>query len=184
MTRLFLLFPVFFFLAACGTPNTAVQKGDPNVKPETSLEAPLYSKGGSAVRGEVTISQHDDTWRLSVSLHAAMPDERFRVAFFDNGNCSSPNAFSAGKLWAPPDTPSDVDPGTWIPLIHSDFNGEANIVSLRLPNPGRHSLEVFRKKSVLIFQRRDVQVLKPGVKNDVAACGVFNTPASLLEDLL
>jgi len=142
------------------------------------LAAPLFSKGGSSAQGKITIYQKDDRWLLSVSIFGLPPGASYRVAFFDNGNCSSPNAFSAGKLWLPPDTPEGTRPDKWIPPFYAGTNGSLD-AAVRLPNPGQHSEEVFRKRSVLVFAGDAVQELKPGVPNEVAACGVFDTIQAL-----
>lgn len=138
------------------------------------LEAPLFPKGGSSAQGKITIYQKDDRWQLSVTVFGLSPGASLRVAFFDHGNCSSPNAFSAGKLWLPPDAPEGTQPDKWITLFHTTANGSLDAVT-RLPNPGRHSEEAFRSRSVLVFAGDTVQELKPGVPNGVVACGVFDT---------
>ncbi|MDR0770811.1 MAG: hypothetical protein LBE75_06385 [Burkholderiales bacterium] len=168
-------------LSACGGSTLSGASGDPpgDNKPLRGLAAPLFSKGGSSAQGKITIYQKDDRWQLSVTIFSLSPGASYRLAFFDNGNCSSPNAFSAGKLWSPPDMPEGIRPDKWIPLLHADTLGNLDAVT-RLPNPGRHNEEVFRKRSVLVFVGDTVRELAPGVSNEVAACGVFDTIQTLL----
>ncbi|MDR2710618.1 MAG: hypothetical protein LBB65_04725 [Burkholderiales bacterium] len=170
-------------LTACGgnklsnEPGNPVEDPDSN-KPLRGLEAPLFSKGGSSAQGKITVSQSGNRWHLSIAIFGVPPASLYRVAFFDNGNCSSPNAFSAGKLWLPPGTPADIKPDKWISPVHASIAGGIDVVA-RLPNPEQRNEEVFRKRSVLVFAGNDVQELKPGVANDVVACGVFDTIQTL-----
>jgi Cu/Zn superoxide dismutase len=168
-------------LAACS--NNPVNAPGPAENPEKKkslrgLEAHLIAKGGSSARGKVTINQKGDRWQLSITAFSLPPGLAYRVAFFDNGNCSSPNAFSAGKLWLPPGSPEGTRPDVWIPSLYTDTLGNADVV-MRLPNPVGHDEEVFRKRSVLIFFGNTAQELKPGVPNEVVACGVFDTIQTL-----
>lgn len=175
-------------LTACGGSRLSNEKGDTGVTVETSggggskpmrgLEAPLYAKGGSGVQGKITVIQSGDRWRLSITLFGLPPSSTYRLAFFDNGNCSSPNAFSAGKLWAPPGTPEGTRPDRWIPTFSAGQAGSIDAVT-SLPNPGEHDESVFRKRSILVFAGMDVEELKPSVRNDVVACGVFDTIQTL-----
>ena len=184
MTKYFLHFiqclPIAFavaVLASCGG-KTALAPADenPREKKETILRADVLGKGGAATHGFVSVSARKNRWVVSVNVTGVPPGD-YRVAFFDNGNCSSPNAFSAGKLWAPEGTKND--PATWIPLLTAEAIGKMQTIA-RLPNPERHGVEVFKKRSVLIFSGRQVEELKSGVSNGVIACGVFDTPSSLL----
>ncbi|MDR0247881.1 MAG: hypothetical protein LBI16_05775 [Burkholderiales bacterium] len=166
-------------LSACSgskwfdTPDASAEKPGEQKKVR-GLAASLFSKGGSSAQGKITIYQRDDRWQLSVTAFSLPPGRPYRVAFFDNGNCSSPNAFSAGKLWLPPDTPEGIRSDKWIPLFYSDSIGGLDVVT-RLPNPGKHSEEVFRNRSVLVFAGDTAQEPKPSVPNEVIACGVFDT---------
>ncbi|MDR2172639.1 MAG: hypothetical protein LBE32_00265 [Burkholderiales bacterium] len=161
-------------LSACSSNNPASASAEKPKEPIRGLEAPLFPKGGASAQGKITIYQKDDRWQLSVTVFGLPPGKSLRVAFFDHGNCSSPNAFSAGALWLPPDTPEGTRPDKWIPLFHTTANGSLDAVT-RLPNPGRHTEEAFRSRSVLVFAGDTVQELKPGVPNGVVACGVFDT---------
>jgi Copper/zinc superoxide dismutase (SODC). len=179
-TRVVLAAFTALLLAACGGKAAqAPVENEPREKKETILRADLLSKGGSAVHGFVSVAARKDRWVVSANITGATFGD-YRVAFFDNGNCSSPNAFSAGKLWAPPETPSD--PAIWVPLLTADTVGNMQTIA-RLPNPQRLDVSVFKKRSVLIFSGRNVSELKPGVRNEVVACGVFDTPSSLLDPL-
>lgn len=172
-------------LGACSSGKLSNAPGSPvEMPPEKErqtrgLEAPLYSKGGSSAQGAITIYQKDDRWQLSITIFALPPATAYRLVFFDNGNCSSPNAFSAGKPWLPPDTPEGTRPDKWIPYMYADGRGNIDAV-IRLPNPAQHSEEVFRKRSVLVFAGDKVTELKPGVPNEVVGCGVFDTIQTLL----
>jgi hypothetical protein len=168
-------------LAACS--SNPVNAPDSAENPEKrksprGLEARLIAKGGSSAQGRIAIDQKGDRWQLSITVFALSASSLYRVAFFDHGNCSSPNAFSAGKLWLPPGSPEGTRPDVWISSLYTDTLGNADVV-MRLPNPAGHNEEVFRKRSVLVFAGSAVQELKPGAPNEVVACGVFDTIQTL-----
>ncbi|MCL2873208.1 MAG: hypothetical protein FWF41_09635 [Betaproteobacteria bacterium] len=173
-------------LTACGGSRLSNEKDDTGIavempggsKPMRGLEALLYAKGGSSAQGKIMVVQSGDRWRLSITIFGLPPSSTYRLAFFDNGNCSSPNAFSAGKLWPPPGTPEGTRLDRWIPTFSASQGGSIDAVT-SLPNPSEQNESVFRKRSVLVFAGIDVQELKPSVRNDVVACGVFDTIQTL-----
>jgi hypothetical protein len=169
-----------FTLAACGSkPKTDDDPYDRKPRQIHGLEAPLFPKGGSSAKGSISVYPRGERWVLSVSIVGLPPNTAYRVAFFDNGNCSSPNAFSAGKPWLPPETPEGTRADKWITTMHATMHGTIDS-AVRLPNPSRHNEEVFRKRSVLVFIGEHVQELKPDIPNNVVACGVFDTIQSLI----
>ncbi|MDR1529033.1 MAG: hypothetical protein LBS40_01215 [Burkholderiales bacterium] len=181
--RMLFLFLLACFVAACGgrSANMPADDSQPE-QAKNMLEARLIGKGGAGVRGTVTISAKGKYWLVSSTIGGAMPGD-YLIAFYDNGNCTSPNAFSAGKIWLPPDTPEGTKADAWIPpLSPNPSTGSAQIV-VRLPNPAEHGIAVFHHRSVLVFSGRKAEELKPDVRNDVVACGVFEAPVSLLDPL-
>src|SRR5207244_1359936 len=90
--------------------------------PSPGLVASLRGLG-AAVTGKVRVIDRGDGITLLISA-INMPIGEYRVAFHQNGNCSSPNGFSAGPAWAP----SGQSPATLIPpLTNSDGNAEASV---------------------------------------------------------
>lgn len=179
--RILLLSLLACLFAACsGQSVQRIAEDDQPEKPENMLEARMLPKGGSSIKGTITVAAKGKSWRVSVIVTGA-PYGDYRVAFFDNGNCTSPNAFSAGKIWMPPGIPEGTEADRWIPLLNPDpATGNAQLTT-RLPNPEGHGIDLFHNRSVLIFSGRNAEELAPGVRNDVVACGTFEVPTSLFD---
>ena len=139
--------------------------------PSPGLVAPL--KGlGSAVSGRVRVIDRGDGITLLVSA-INLPLGEFRVAFHRNGNCSSPNGFSAGPAWAP----AGVSPAQLVPIFtNGDGNTEA---SVRVPGVHTTGEDGLAGRSVVVYQGRTITDAQPGVANNRVACGVFE-PVQLL----
>lgn len=138
------------------------------------VEAPLAPKGGSASTGNAKFVPYDGGVTMLVSFNGAVAGE-YRVVIHANGNCTSPNAFSAGAPWAPSGT-------TVPPLIRqvvANSNGTAimttRIAGLRIDGP-----EGINGKSVVIHDGAlgplDAQ---PGIPNNRIACGVIGPLRSI-----
>jgi Cu/Zn superoxide dismutase len=126
---------------------------------------------GSAMSGKVRVVDRGDG--VSVSLSAINLPQIYRVAFHQNGNCSSPNGFSAGPAWAP----AGLSPTKLAPLLmNSDGNGEAEFHVSGVHTTGENGLA---GRSVLFYFGYDIEPVKPDVRNNVVACGVFE-PAQIL----
>ena len=83
-------------LAACASKA-------PNGAP-TMAEARFQPINRSSVVGAAILAGYDGGVRLQVNFNGPGPGE-YRVMIHANGNCSSPNGFSAGAPWAPPGVP-------------------------------------------------------------------------------
>ena len=90
-----------------------------------------------------------------------------------NGNCSSPNGFSAGAPWSPPGWKES--PTRLIPEVTANSSGNATMVArvrgVRLGDA--------LKRSVLVYQGTTPQQPQPDVPNNVVACGVFEQATTL-----
>jgi Cu/Zn superoxide dismutase len=95
-----------------------------------------------------------------------LPIGQYRVAFHRNGNCSSPNGFSAGPAWAP----EGKLPATLVPpLTNTDGNAEASTHVAGVHTTGENGLA---GRSVMLYWGT-IEDIQPGVRNNVLACGVF-----------
>ncbi|HVO88667.1 MAG TPA: hypothetical protein VMV45_09000 [Casimicrobiaceae bacterium] len=150
-------------VAACSN-NRAFEEAPPPAN--LGIEAPLRPLG-SGISGKVRVVDRGDGVAVLVSI-ANVGQGTFRVAFHENGNCSSPNAFSAGPLWSPPG--SSVDPRRMIPPLQS--NTERN-TEAQVHVAGVRSVDLMGR-SVLIYDGSSIPELRPGVPNNVLACGVFS----------
>jgi Cu/Zn superoxide dismutase len=157
-------------LVACAPSGTAPPPivGVPASPPTAGLVAQLRGLG-SAVSGNVRVIDKGDGITLLVSA-INMPIGEFRVAFHENGSCSSPNGFSAGPAWAPPGR----SPSTLIPVLMTlnsrDGNAESEIHVAGVHTQGENGLA---GRSVILYGGRTITEIKPGVPNNAFACGVF-----------
>ena len=129
---------------------------------------------GSAASGMVRVRESADYLLVQVELGGVGPGT-YRAVFHETPNCSSPNAFSAGAPWPSPGT--RTSPAQLIPLMNANIEGRAELVArLKGVKMGDGGM---LNRSVLIYGGTTVEPLKPGVPNNVVACGVFVKATSL-----
>ena len=153
-------------LMGCESSRSIFQSKDSDASkgPSPGLVAPLRGLG-SAVSGKVRVIDRGDGITVMVS-GTNLPIGEYRVAFHQNGNCSSPNGFSAGPAWAPPGR----SPATLIPpLTNGDGNAEASVWVSGVHTTGENGVA---GRSVMLYWGA-VTPVQPGVRNNVIACGVF-----------
>ena len=156
-------------LAAC---QSAQQSGSTLSGSGPNLEAKLVAAGGSSVTGAAILRAYDGGVIMTVNFNGAGPGE-YRIAVHANGNCSSPNAFSAGPPWAPP--------GVTVAAPTAFKNDESASLSVRLPGYRIDGPEGVTGRSVVVHAgTRNSLDAQPGVPNGRIACGVIGTPRSLL----
>ncbi len=97
-------------------------------KKPAAVEAGLAPIGGSAAQGSVIFSPRGDGVTMLVQLNGLAPGS-YRVLVHANGNCSSPNGFSAGPPWSPPGATPPLPER--IPIITTNSEG-AGTLTLRL----------------------------------------------------
>ncbi|HEY2815537.1 MAG TPA: hypothetical protein VGK44_00245 [Casimicrobiaceae bacterium] len=140
----------------------------PKENPAAGLVAPLRGLG-SAVSGKIRVIDKGDGVTLLVSA-INMPIGEFRVAFHQNGNCSSPNGFSAGPAWAP----AGLSPTKLVPSLSTfgsrDGNAEREVHVAGVHTQGEDGLA---GRSVVIYGGSTISEIRPGVPNNAYACGVF-----------
>jgi Cu-Zn family superoxide dismutase len=80
--------------------------------------AELESRSGSTVTGKVTFTQHEGKVSMKVVVNGLTPGNH-AIHLHDKGDCSAPDATSAGGHW----NPSSEDHGKWghAPFHHGDI---------------------------------------------------------------
>jgi Cu/Zn superoxide dismutase len=136
-------------------------------------EAEVRGIGGSAVSGKIRVIDRADGATVLISL-MNVPIGDFRIAVHTDPNCSSPNGFSAGPAWAPAGRkPED--------LVPPERANSENYVEASLRVRGLHAsgADGVAGRSVIVYAGSKIEPIRPGVRNDAIACGVFR-PAALI----
>lgn len=164
-----LLVLAFAGCASRETPRDTAGGAPPaaGAEPFAGAEAALRPIGGSAIRGNVSVIPRNDSVTFALSMSGAAPGS-YRVAIHANGNCSSPNGFSAG----PPLVLAEIGR----PIVADfDVSFEVNVALTRrlggiaLKNPA----DLNGRSVVVHFGRSGTLDAVPDVPNDRAACGVL-----------
>jgi len=177
---LWMLVPLLL-ASACSTsqswdPRRWFSKDDtskPAVREVPGVEARL--KGiGSAATGAVRVRESGELMIVQVELFGVTSGP-YRVVFHENGNCSSPNGFSAGAPWSAPG--SRVSATQLVPVINTDSEGRGELVArLRGIRMGEGGMV---NRGVLVYEGTAAEPPKPNTPNNVAACGAFVKMTSL-----
>ena len=131
----------------------------------------------SAATGTVRVVDYRDGVSVQLVISNLIPGQ-YRVALHENGNCSSPNLFSAGPPWAPPESgksPDDLLPGF---LANNDGNQNgyvAFIKGVHADGPGS-----LRGRSIVVHWGNRVGEALPGQPNNRVACGVLEPAQQLM----
>jgi Cu/Zn superoxide dismutase len=131
----------------------------------------------SAVTGVARVYDYRDGVQVQVAIDNLIPG-RYRIAIHENGNCRSPNLFSAGPAWAPPGSAKPA--ADLLPQMYTNSDGNQNgyvafISGVRTDQPPS-----LRGKSVVIHWGTSVGEAFPGQPNNRVACGVLEWTESIL----
>jgi Cu/Zn superoxide dismutase len=174
-----ILLATLLTLAGCSStssmdPRTWFSKENvaaPKEREVPGVDAPLRPITSNA-NGRVRLRESGDLLVVSVELWNLNPGSH-RVVLHSNGNCSSPNGFSAGAPWSPPGWKES--PTRLIPEVTANSSGNATMVArvrgVRLGDAV--------KRSVLVYQGTTPQQPQPDTPNNVVACGVFEQATTL-----
>ena len=157
-------------LAGCGTMKNAGDAMFGGDEQLPGLEAPLRPLPGSALQGSVRfVSRHGGVMML-VSLNG-LPPGQYRVMVHANGNCSSPNAFSAGPPWYGASGSPMIDR---VPLVTTNTEGTA-IATFRLAGVTlEQGPNALRGRSVVVHDGAGASLdAQPDVRNARIACGLI-----------
>ncbi len=161
---------VLALLAGCGSTGSSQSIFEPmdGKKPTgTNYGVVAELRGiGSATRGKVRVIDRNDGVTILVS-GSNLPPNQFRLSFNRDGNCTSPNGFSAGPPWAPP----GMNPYELIPLFFNpDGNATGQAFIRGVHTTGENGV---LGRSVIIYWGDKVTDAVIDVPNNRAACGVF-----------
>jgi len=119
-------------LTACGTtvapgPNDSVQITGPGffAPGPQQASAQLLPKSNSRVYGIVTFKQNGDKVGVAAAVFNMMNSGPHSIYIHENGNCSSPNAASAGAVWQIPGTPSGAKRAGDLPELWASTEANA-----------------------------------------------------------
>jgi Cu-Zn family superoxide dismutase len=140
--------------------------------------ARLVPKNGSNVRGLISFTQSGDKVAVAGDFYELFPGPH-SIYIHEGGNCSSPNAASAGPVW---NVSGNAGKRTGaLPEIFAGSEGRANIsMSLRTISVGTGKADDVLGHSVVIYA--DVEPdpkAEFGVANGRLACGVIQPSTGL-----
>lgn len=156
------------FVGACSTP------GGIELFPEgASQEAPMRAIGGAATSGSVVVSPLRDGVVMRVSMVNLPVGKYYRVVVHANGNCSSPNGFSAGPPLILPGATQHVT-ADWPPVLLAQdgiFTVVLRLHGIQLTGPNG-----IAGKAVILHEGTGSLEAQPGVPNNRVACGIIGAP--------
>lgn len=164
-------------LAACGARYSSYgETGAPEpTRTDTSQQAVLRAIGGSAMSGKVRVIDRGDYASILISL-LNVPQGAFRIAIHETPNCSSPNGFSAGRAWSP--ASSGKTPQELIPIQYGNIEQRIEL-ELRIRGLHANGPDGVAGRSVVLYAGTRIDEIRPDVRNEAMACGVFE-PTRLL----
>jgi Cu/Zn superoxide dismutase len=155
-------------LAGCAGSKDA-SKGVEGMGP--GLEARLIPTGSSA-SGVVRLFDTRNGVQLQLQL-VNVPNGTYRVALHEKGNCRSPNLFSAGPAWAPPE--SGRRPAELLPPFLVNTNGDMSTYVAFIPGARTEGPGSLRGRLVIVYFGEEITDAFPGQPNNRIACGTFGT---------
>lgn len=171
-------------LAACGraeTPTATATVTEPiGSTPGVTAQAVLFGASGTSVSGELTFTGSDSGVTVAGQIGGIEPGTAHGFHVHENGDCSSPDAESAGGHFNPQEM-QHGDPSSSprhlgdLPNIESDAQGRATVnatvAGATLRDSGPHDLV---GKAVIVHAKRDDYMTQPaGDSGDRIACGVI-----------
>ena len=167
-------------LAGCGGTkrgDDATAAAPEAARPNNGLEAQLRPIGPhSAAQGSVRFTRRDNGVAMLVTVAGLAPGQ-YRVVVHENGNCSSPNGFSAGPPWAGAPGIALQDR---VPLLTTNSEGNASL-SMRLYGVtiADGPTGLLGRSVVLHDGYTGPLTTEPDARNGRIACGVI-VPAETL----
>jgi Cu-Zn family superoxide dismutase len=170
MSRLAALVAAIAMLGACGG-----QPAKETAPPRVNVEAKLVGIGGSSANGSAVLYETRSGVDVNVWLGSAGPGQ-YRIAVHENGNCSSPNGFSAGPPWGPP--------GGKPVAVLFDKGDDTRTAVVSLPGYRLAGPNGVTGRSVIIHAGPASSLeAQPGVPNSRIACGVIGNPVQMFPAL-
>lgn len=163
-------------VAACGG---APAKEEPPAQQGPMGVARLAPKNGSTVRGLISFTQVGDKVAITGQFFELYPGPH-SLYIHAVGNCSSPNAASAGPVWNVPGNTDKRLTGA-LPLLVAGTEGRAEVMtSLRTMSVGTGKPDDVIGRSVVVHADVDPDPkVEYGVRNGWVACGVIERTEGL-----
>jgi superoxide dismutase, Cu-Zn family len=159
--------------ALAGGCQMAQQASDAVTGVGPGVEARFIGAGGSVVTGAAVLRPYDGGVIMMVNFGNVGPGP-YRVAIHANGNCSSPNAFSAGPPWAPAGHDGPV------PILRLIKTDDLTANTIRLPGYRIDGPDGIMGRSVIVHSGAQGSLeAQPGVPNNRVACGVIGPLQSM-----
>lgn len=181
--RALVLLPLVVVLAACGRAESPVV----DTPPEPAVQAPapemadvaLLSSSGSSVAGALQLAATPDGVTLAGEIRGLQPDSIHGFHFHEVGDCSAPDASSAGAHFNPTQSEhGGPTSGTKhlgdLPNLAADANGVAAVQVVvpgaTLRDAGAHDLV---GRALVVHEKADDYTTQPsGDSGSRIACGV------------
>ncbi len=163
-------------IAACtSTSDFSVSKIFPDSG--SRAVARLVPRNGSATNGLATFVQRGD--KVAVTVTAFNVGEGLHSVYIhQNGNCTSPNAASAGPVWNAADASNAGKRSGELPQLRAGTEGDGTLIAMVSDiSVGTGRANDVVGHSVVVHAEIDRDP-KPefGVRNDWIACGVIARP--------
>jgi superoxide dismutase, Cu-Zn family len=157
-------------VAACGG---APSKEEPPAAKQATGVARVTPKNGSTVRGIVSFAQSGDKVTVAAQFFELFPGSH-SLYIHEGGNCSSPNAASAGPVWNVAGSTGAKRSGD-LPQIYAGTEGRAELsVTVRDISVGTGQPNDVIGHSVVVHATVDPDPkVEFGVRNGWLACGVI-----------
>jgi Cu-Zn family superoxide dismutase len=142
----------------------------------SGLTARLLPIGGSAATGGAAFVQYPNSVGMDVSIYG-MRVGVYRAVIHADGNCSSPNGFSAGPPWSPPGVAPPLTAQVRSFVLNKDSSAE---LSVRLTGVTLDGPNGLLGRSVVIHEGSEGSLQAvPGIPNGRVACGVIGPVQAL-----
>jgi superoxide dismutase, Cu-Zn family len=182
--NLALLIP-FAVLVACSRAETppvtaTTTTTAPSGTPGASAQAVLFGASGTSVSGELALTSDTSGVTVAGELNGLEPNTVHGFHVHENGDCSAPDATSAGEHFnpdnsvhgAPTSMPRHLGD---MPNLQADAQGHATVSATiggaTLRDGGAHDL---MGKALIVHAKRDDYMTQPsGDSGDRIACGVI-----------
>lgn len=185
-TSVLALLPFAALLAACGTAEapgdaavTAAPPPPPAAPAPVMADVALLSSSGSSVTGALQLTAVDEGVSLQGEVRGLQPESAHGFHLHETGDCSAPDASSAGEHFNPMQTEhggptSEVKHLGDLPNITADAQGVASVTALvagaSLRDGGMYDLA---GRAVVVHANPDDYTTQPsGDSGDRIACGV------------
>jgi Cu-Zn family superoxide dismutase len=165
---------------APGTPSTPAPAPADAPPPSVSAIAQLAPTQGYAAAGTLTLSAEGDSVRLTGALQGLPPNGEFGFHIHEKGDCSAPDASSAGEHFNPVNAQhgnpqSDAHHAGDMLNAKSDTQGSAQVDTVArgvsLENGAPHGV---RGKAIVLHEKADDYASQPaGNSGARIACGVI-----------